>query len=188
MVSFYNRFESKKDDYITNFKIFINILNETFKNIKEYNHIEIDYTKDELSIYNEIYEKINKMSSDIKANSKLNKKKSPLTIFIRPIENENMPLRIYGFKYEPIDNNDIHKSLSISISPIVEDEKIIGFIQAHASSIISNMNKDDINLEQINAMTKIGTKLRATLYGDYFSKFKSLCESNGLIDNKTEVL
>ena len=66
--------------------------------------------------------------------------------------------------------------------------KINGFIQAHASSIMPNMNKDDINLEQINAMTKIGTKLRATLYGDYFSKFKSLCESNGLIDNKTEVL
>lgn len=186
MVSFYNRFESKKDDYITNFKIFINILNETFKDIKEYNHIEIDYAKDELSIYNEIYEKINKMSSDIKANSKLNKKKSPLTIFIRPIENKL--LKIYGFKYEPIDNNDIHKSLSISISPIIDNDKINGFIQAHASSIVSNMNKDDINLEQINAMTKIGTKLRATLYGDYFSKFKSLCESNGLIDNKTEVL
>lgn len=188
MVSFYNRFESKKDDYITNFKIFINILNETFKNIKEYNHIEIDYAKDELSIYNEIYEKINKMSSDIKANSKLNKKKSPLTIFIRPIENENKPLKIYGFKYEPIDNNDIHKSLSISISPIIDNDKINGFIQAHASSIMPSMNKDDVNLEQINAMTKIGTKLRATLYGNYFSKFKSLCESNGLIDNKTEVL
>lgn len=190
MVRFYNSFESEENDYITNFKIFVDILNKTFKDIKEYNSINIDYNKSVLELYDDIYEKINKMSLDIKANSKVNKSKSPLTIFMRPMNESNnivKSLMIYGFKYEPNDNN-IHKSLSITITPIIDSDNVNGIIQAHASSIITNMNKEDINLDSINSNTKIGDKLRTTLYGEYFSNFKSLCENNGLKDNKTEVL